>query len=118
MANRVQSIWDSTEPSQWHYVEGLLNPADDASRGLRGKELLTQQRWIKGPDFLWQPESSWPQHPIEKNVSQDDPELKKSMVNATVINKRNDILQRLTYFSDSYRLNAAIAWLLRLKGQE
>ena len=40
------------------------------------------------------------------------------MVNATVINKRNDILQRLTYFSDSYRLNAAIAWLLRLKGQE
>ena len=117
VANRLQSIRDSTEPSQWHYVEGLLNLADDASKGLRGKELLTQQRWIKGPDFLWQLESNWPQHPIEKNVSQDDSELKRTMVNATVINERNDILQRLTYFSDWYRLKAAIAWLIRLKAK-
>ena len=43
VANRVQIIRDSTEPSQWHYVEGLLNPADDASRVLRSKELMTQQ---------------------------------------------------------------------------
>ena len=47
MANRVQSIWDSTEPSQWHYVEGLLNPADDASRGLRGKELRHSNGGLK-----------------------------------------------------------------------
>ena len=117
VANRVQIIRDSTEPSQWHYVEGLLNPADDASRGLRYKELLTQQRWIKGPEFVWQPESSWPQHPIKKNVSQDDPELKRTMVNAIDINERNDILKRLTYFSDWYRLKAAIAWLLRFKAK-
>ena len=43
VGNRVQSIRDSTEPSQWHYVEGRLNPADDASRVLRSKELMTQQ---------------------------------------------------------------------------
>ena len=100
VGNRVQSIRDSTEPSQWHYVEGRLNPADDASRVLRSNELLTQQRWIKVPDFLWQPECSWPQHPIEKNVPQDNPGLKRTMVNATVVNEGNDILQRLTYVSD------------------
>ena len=100
VGNRVQSIRDSTEPSLWHYVEDRFNPADDASRVLRSNELLTQQRWIKVPDFLWQPECSWPQHPIEKNVPQDNPGLKRTMVNATVVNEGNDILQRLTYVSD------------------
>ena len=52
-----------------------------------------------------------------KNVSQDDPELKRTMVNAVDINERNDILKRLTYFSDWYRLKAAIAWLLRFKAK-
>ena len=100
VANRVQSIRDSTEPSLWYYVEDRLNPADDASRVLRSIELLTQQRRIKVPDFLWQPECSSPQHPIEKNVAQDNPGLKRTMVNATVVNEGNDILQRLTYVSD------------------
>ena len=39
VANRVQWIKSSTEPSQWHYVASKENPADHASRGLTVKEV-------------------------------------------------------------------------------
>ena len=61
VANRVQNIRDQTDPAQWWYVESKNNPADDALRGLNGYQLSDQQRWIKGPDFLWLSESEWPE---------------------------------------------------------
>lgn len=39
VANRIQQIKSSTEPSQWQYVASENNPADHASRGLTTKEL-------------------------------------------------------------------------------
>ena len=117
VANRVQTIRASTYPAQWHYVESKINAADDASRGLgAGKEFLMQQRWIKGPSFLWKSEGECTQYPIDvKNLRQDDPEIKKTVVNVMVINERKDILQRLTHFSDWHRLKKIVAWLLRIK---
>ena len=56
----VQTIRDETRPNQWSYDDGRANPADDAARGLKGCELSTQQCWIRGPHFLWLPESEWP----------------------------------------------------------
>ena len=63
VANRVQAIRDETVPTQWRFVNSKCNPADDASCGLKGCELSTQQRWIRGPDFLRLPESEWPALP-------------------------------------------------------
>ena len=34
VANRVQTIRDKTDVSQWRYVENIDNPADDASRDM------------------------------------------------------------------------------------
>lgn len=56
VANRIQYIRDCTEPSQWHHVKGKDNPADEASRSMTAKELLNNDRWIKGPDMLWEAE--------------------------------------------------------------
>ena len=42
VANRVQAIRDETVPTQWRFVNSKCNPADDASRGLKGCELSTQ----------------------------------------------------------------------------
>ena len=52
VANRVQEIQDCTDKKQWRYIESKQNPADEASRGMRAKE-LQDSRWILGPEFLW-----------------------------------------------------------------
>ena len=59
VANRVQTIRSLSHPSRWMYVETKSNPADDASRGINAQALLEHSRWIKGPEFLWQPEEDW-----------------------------------------------------------
>ncbi|XP_026224932.1 uncharacterized protein LOC113168143 [Anabas testudineus] len=52
VANRIQRIKESTNPSQWRHVSSEENPADHASRGLTAKE-LTESNWFTGPAFLW-----------------------------------------------------------------
>ena len=59
VANRISVIRDASEPNQWNYVSNRCNTADDAARGLSADALLESNRWIKGPDFLWQNEDSW-----------------------------------------------------------
>lgn len=116
VANRVQMIRDVTNPDQWRYVETKLNPADDASRGLKGNELSNQHRWIAGPNFLWLPESEWPQLLSNLDeVSVADPEIKGVLVHSIDANEGSDLLTRLTRFSDWQRMKRSIAWMLRLK---
>ena len=78
VANRLAVIHDGSKPSQWNFVESTRNPADDASRGLSVEELLHQERWFKGPDFLWKEETSWPIPPSPLQIiSDEDPEVKR-----------------------------------------
>ena len=60
VANRIATIHDATSPSQWRYVDSERSPADDASRGLTVDSVISKNRWINVPDFLWEPESRWP----------------------------------------------------------
>ena len=53
VANRLPFIYDGSKPSQWNFVDSNRNPADDASRGLTVEKLLSQDRWLQGPKFLW-----------------------------------------------------------------
>ena len=51
IANTVQDIQDKTSTKQWKYIETKLNPANEASRGMKAQELL-DSRWITGPAFM------------------------------------------------------------------
>lgn len=57
IANRMTTVRDFSNVSQWKYVPTSQNPADDASRGLKA-ENLASERWIEGPGFLWEPEEN------------------------------------------------------------
>ena len=75
VANRVQEIQEKSSVKQWRYVDTKSNPADDASRGLRPRE-LSKSKWITGPDFLWQPEDEWETSSLAEAVvspSEEDP---------------------------------------------
>lgn len=86
VANRVQTIRNLSDPGQWKYVDTCTkeNPADDASRGFVAKALNEQQRWLRRPRFLWQPEKDWPAQPLSlEEISNENPEIKRQ-VNACV----------------------------------
>ena len=129
VANRLKAIHEGSSTSQWRYVPGVLNPADEASRGCQ------TERWLKGPDFLWKPESEWPEQPQdEPKVSPSDPEVK---ANSFVVNDKSCTddsensrdapgvvaadasihpVQKLTeHYSSWYRLKKAVAWLMRAR---
>ena len=52
VANRVATIRDATELSQWNYINSKSNPADDATRGQNANKFINNRRWLSGPDIL------------------------------------------------------------------
>ena len=122
VSNRVQEIQDNTSATQW---KSQRNPADEASRGMKAQE-LQDSRWLLGPAFLWNKESEWPNsdkgdHSID--VQPDDPEVKKSVVMATVSKETSypSIAERIERFSDWFRAKRAVAicikYVKRLKNR-
>ena len=66
--NRLSKIHELTHVEEWRHVPGVLNPADDVSRGLEPGD-PKWQRFLRGPDFLWLDESEWPKEsPAAKSV--------------------------------------------------
>ena len=58
---------------------------------------LKQQRWIKGPEFLWKSDTEWPEYPANvKEISNDDIEIKTA--HSTTVEQK-DMLERLENFS-------------------
>ncbi|KAI8490476.1 hypothetical protein Bbelb_317440 [Branchiostoma belcheri] len=76
VANRLAVIHNKTEPQRWRYVNTSENPADEASRGQEVKAFLQNQRWLRGPQFLWAPECEWPKSPSGMDEPPHDPEVK------------------------------------------
>ncbi len=61
VANRITNITEAVPPSRWNHVEGILNPADCASRGIFPSELLSHELWWDGPPWLRLGVCQWPQ---------------------------------------------------------
>ena len=111
VANRVQRIKSSTEPSQWHYVASKENPADHASRGRTVKELV-ESNWFTGPSFLWQRELPQEEEIKVGELDDEDPELKGAQVHTTEAQEERSLSDRLQKFSD---LRTAVRAIARLK---
>ncbi|XDV20313.1 hypothetical protein PO909_025662 [Leuciscus waleckii] len=117
VANRVEMILKLSEVRQWRHVNTAKNPADIASRGLDVRSFLRNESWIKGPDFLTKPEEEWPQNPDNHgDLTSEDPEVRKAMVNTTAVEEQLDTVQRfLEYYSSWNRLKKAVSWMLKLR---
>jgi len=83
VSNRLSQIEAASEPSQWHFVEGVQNPTDDASRGLNSVGRL-KDLWLHGPQFLLELESEWPKPPcLLPDLPDEFKILKRSTVGVT-----------------------------------
>ena len=112
VANRVGTIHQTSEPCQWRHVKSESNPADDATRGLTARELLSDNRWIKGATFLWEEDASWPAQPRLAEAPDSSPEVRREV--SLVMSQRapcdgiDNLLQR---YSSWFALRRAVAWL-------
>lgn len=82
VANRVTQIQDKLPPSCWRHINSEMNPADPASRGLFPSELISNELWWNGPQFLRLSEEFWPNSASSDQVLDTSEELKK-FVNVT-----------------------------------
>ncbi|XP_048586639.1 uncharacterized protein LOC125568412 [Nematostella vectensis] len=121
VANRVQIIRSMTSPDQWYYLESALNPADQATRGLKASALMTST-WIKGPDFLNQGEYVTTKEDNE-TLAPNDPEVRKE-VKATKTAKTHktglgaDRFKRFSSFESlQHALAIVIAFVRRFKSR-
>ena len=89
-----------------------MNPEDDASRGLSATDLISESRWIKGPDFLWQSDDQWliPEEPIAE-IKENDIELKKSVQSHSVMTKIENCMTEFVFskFSSWHKPKRAVA---------
>ena len=117
VANRVNEIRESTDPSQWRHCPGSLNPADDCSRGLDPQQYIEQERWLRGPEFLSNPRDTWPDEPIQE-IPDSELEIKKkrttcaTRLQTTVSPLLYELLER---YSDWLKLLKYVAWLCKYK---
>ena len=115
VANRVQTIRNTTEPSQWRYIDTASNPADLATRCLSPGKLL-ESRWTSGPEFLWStrpgPQTVLQEIPLDEN----DPEVKREVVACVTRSQTSQELDttRFHRFSNWSSVKRAIAGLVRV----
>ena len=114
-SNRLTVIHNGSKPSEWKYVNRDDNPADDGSKGLKRDAMLKNDRWLKGPKFLWENESHWPKM-IEIPVLEDgDPEVRKEGQIYVATLQSNVLDDLISYYSCWWKLKCSIAWLLCYK---
>ena len=126
VANRIQQIHENSEVNQWRYVPSKDNPADHASRGLiEANSGGKFSAWVNGPQFLWDPEHTWPVEKDVQMVSDTDAEVKYSLkVNITYysVNIIN-ALEKTSSWNNIKRIMAVImkykeTWLNLAKKQK
>ena len=118
VTNRVAQIREVSDPTQWRHCPGVVNPADDASRGLTPKKLISRRRWWNGPGFLSHLEDQWPTTEVG-GLPDEDPEVRSGLqvLQATTQTEVEENIKGLTrmcqYFSSWNQLQRSVGWLIR-----
>ena len=58
VSNLISEIRDHSKPTDWRYVPTHRNPADDLTRGLGVAEITLNHRYLAGPAFIRQSDST------------------------------------------------------------
>ncbi|KAG1655535.1 hypothetical protein GQR58_024454 [Nymphon striatum] len=116
VGNRVNTILGLTHPRQWNYIKGKSNPADLLTRP-QTVESMHRKQWFRGPQFLNQYKDSWNLNNVYGQLSEQDPQVKRSKLisNVHMIAMKNPenihvIDSFANYYSDWYKMRRAVAY--------
>ena len=111
----IAVIHSESDPSEWRYVNRESNPADDGSKGVKLDALIANDRWLKGPGFLWKDQTHWPRTERVLVLQNDDPAVRKD-VQVYFATARCNVLETLIlHHSSWWKLKYSVAWLLHCK---
>lgn len=106
--HRVSEILDSTVESQWRYIDTATNPADEGT-----KVILTNSKWIDGPDFLRTYDSYWQIGEKNKNSQDLSHEELRPMFTIAAVDKPNFDWLNIEWCSDWNRLKRSVCVILK-----
>ncbi|XP_036146899.1 uncharacterized protein LOC118646978 [Monomorium pharaonis] len=109
VANRVSKIQELLPDVSWHHVPTYDNPADCASRGIHGGDILSHSTWWHGPPWLSLSREAWP--PDFESSETEFPEEKK--VTSLYVAEPVYHWELATRFSSWNKLIRVTAYLLR-----
>ncbi|XP_044312751.1 uncharacterized protein LOC123037192 [Drosophila rhopaloa] len=115
VANRISEMQSTTSNITWRHVPGKDNPADIVSRGCAASELM-ETIWFRGPSFLRQDSSGWPQPVPNSQDTNEELELRKATVlTCTDSGSKEDVFDEvINKFSSYRRILRVIAFVLRV----
>lgn len=117
VAHRVTEVQEISNKhhASWQYVNTIDNPADVASRGSDATDLLQNNLWWNGPNFLQLDETEWPKMPDsrESEASAYAEETKPRKVHVVTTNSSNSSISILEKFENISKVFLVTAFVLR-----
>ena len=114
VGNRVSEVIELIPPNRWQHVKGVVNnPADPASRASRvifPAELIKNDLWWEGPQWLRLSKSCWPdQPPLSNKLEPNEEKGDETCLVLTTVEETST----LDRFSNYTRLKRGRAWMFR-----
>ena len=110
VSHRVAEIQKLLPKAYWHHIDGEINPADLATRGITTSELIKSSLWWGGPDFLSNNSESYP---LENEQISNSNCSERRKTAHLVIARHNEEWDLLYRFSSLSKLTRITAWCLR-----
>lgn len=104
VTNRVQQIHSNVPDAAWHHVPTASNPADCASRGLLGDDILNHDLWWSGPPWLRSDQTEWPSKP--EQIIVESPLEEKIRAFQTSFHARWELADRFSSWARLVRVTA------------
>uniref|UniRef100_A0A146L3Y2 Integrase catalytic domain-containing protein n=1 Tax=Lygus hesperus TaxID=30085 RepID=A0A146L3Y2_LYGHE len=112
VANRVARVQELAKDCSWRHVNTEENPCDIASRGILPSQLISDELWWKGPNWLTQSQDNWPSPSF--SVSTELPELKPTSTTALITSySETPWIAWMKLHSSFMRILRVVAWVKR-----
>lgn len=109
VANRTAEIQRLSKGSTWLHVRSKSNPADLISRGVLPEQLVNNDLWWSGPEWICF-KKNWPEQQHEHNFDRVELELRPQVT--CIVVHDSQFLNKYSLFSKLIRI---IAYCLRFK---